>query len=117
MILVVDDDPGTRGWVQAALELEGYAVTTAADGDEALEQVRALEPSLVLLDVQMPVLSGVEILAALRSQGFSGPVVFMSAGTISETAALAQGAAACLPKPFDLDRLLALAAQLAGPPC
>ena len=115
LILVVDDDPGTRGWVRAALELEDYAVAIAVDGDEALALVRAAEPALILLDVRLPVRSGAETLATLREHGFLGPVVFMSAGTISEAEALARGAAAYLPKPFDIDCLLAVVAQFAGP--
>lgn len=114
LILVVDDDSGTRGWVRAALELEGYAVATAVDGSEALKQLRTSEPALILLDVRLPVLSGAEVLAALRLQGFDGPVICMSAGTISAAEALGFGAAAYLPKPFDIDRLLTLVAQFAG---
>jgi two-component system response regulator MprA len=115
LILIVDDDAGTRGWVQAALELEGYTVATAVDGMQALEQVQTAPPNLILLDLQLPVLSGGEILTALRAQGYDGPVVFMSAGILTEGEALARGADAYLGKPFDLDPLLALAARFAGP--
>jgi CheY-like chemotaxis protein len=65
-ILVVDDDPDIRAIIAHLLELEGFQVTTAANGRAALDQIAHQPPRLVLLDLQMPVLTGWEVLSQLR---------------------------------------------------
>lgn len=80
-ILVVDDDPAQRDLVQGYLELAGYSVLSATSGVEALEQVGARSPDLVLLDVQMPEMDGFEVLRRLRSRAETRelPVLMLSA--------------------------------------
>jgi CheY-like chemotaxis protein len=65
-ILFVDDDPDIRMIIAQLLELEGFQVTTAANGRAALDQIAHQPPRLVLLDLQMPVLTGREVLSQLR---------------------------------------------------
>ena len=118
-VLVVDDEPGLRESIAYVLEDEGYAVETAANGQRALALADGHTPDLVLLDLSMPVLDGWGFLR--ERQGRDGlarvPVVVMSAtaGTGIE-AALALGAEAYLPKPFDFDALVALVERLAPAP-
>jgi two-component system response regulator AtoC len=84
---------------------------TASNGREAVAQVRAEAPALVLLDLQMPELSGQEALVQLRRLPRHTPVVFMSAGLWSRVEAARCGADGYLEKPFDLDHLLGLVAR------
>lgn len=83
-ILHVEDDPSLQNLVRAALEhLGGYEVRSAADGQQALEAVRDFTPGLLLLDLDLPVMSGVETLHALRRcEGLRDvPVIFLTAAT------------------------------------
>ena len=68
-VLVADDDPGIRELLKRVLEQKGYEVLTAADGEAALESVRNDNPQLMLLDLYMPKLSGVEVLERIREEG------------------------------------------------
>lgn len=105
-MLVVDDDPSIRLVVEAVLEDAGYTVRTATNGAEALAEVAAAPPGLVLLDMRMPVLDGWGFAAALREQGLRVPVVVVTAARDARAWADEIAADACLPKPFDLDDLL-----------
>ena len=113
-VLVVDDDTAIREFVALALQDEGYAVATAADGREALERCAAFGPDLVLLDLNMPGLDGWQTRARLRETAPRLPVVFMTAGQHAASEAARHDAAGALPKPFDLDQLLALVARFAA---
>jgi two-component system nitrogen regulation response regulator NtrX len=87
-VLVVDDDRVTRHLLQSVLEKAGYAVTTAGDGDEALEQARRTgvdAPDLILLDVWMPGMSGLDVLTRLREGGREPRVVVMTSDDTPET--------------------------------
>jgi adenylate cyclase len=64
---VVDDDPTNVEVLRVRLSAQGYEVVTAADGDEALQRARTLEPDLVLLDVMMPKLDGISVLKKLKA--------------------------------------------------
>lgn len=110
-ILVVDDDTDIRQTIRDILELEGYSIATAADGREALERIADRRPVLVLLDLQMPVMSGWEVLSQLRAEGSGLPVVFMSAGYRARTEAERHNADAHLGKPFEMDELLRIVAR------
>jgi CheY-like chemotaxis protein len=66
-VLLVEDDRFLRRACQTSLRQQGFAVSTAADGEEALRAVRAEPPNLILLDILMPKLDGIEVLRALRS--------------------------------------------------
>lgn len=107
-ILVVDDDPEIVSFVKRGLAYEGYKVDTAADGFEALAKARESEPDLVVLDVMMPEIDGIEVSKRLR-EGSDVPILMLTAkGTISDkVAGFESGADDYLVKPFAFDELLA----------
>jgi DNA-binding response OmpR family regulator len=115
-ILVADDDPDIRRLVAFTLRRRGHAVVEAATGDDALALARAHRPDLVVLDVMMPGLSGLDVASALASDADlrHTPVVLVSAkGQVSEVAAgLAAGARAYVVKPFAPAELAARCAEL-----
>jgi CheY-like chemotaxis protein len=113
-ILVVDDDPNILDVVSELLDMEGYQVTTAANGAEALARLSETTPSLVLLDMRMPVLDGWGFIRAVRERGLSPVVVVMTAAADARRWASEIGAQGVLAKPFDLDELIA-AVQRLGP--
>ncbi len=110
-VLIVDDFPDTLALYEALLTEDGHRVRIAADGTEALRQVEAQEPELVLLDVSMPGLGGVEVLRRLRARRGGGPAVIMLTAARREPqsieAGLKEGADAYLTKPIDSRELLA----------
>lgn len=114
-ILVVDDDDSIRAMLADILEHEGYPVVTARDGMEALAAVERAVPSLILVDVLMPMLDGRDLVTHLRDLGVDVPVVFMSAShEIVRQAGVS--ADAYITKPFELEMLLDTVARLAGEP-
>jgi CheY-like chemotaxis protein len=115
-ILVVDDDPAIRTTVSEILELEGYPVATASNGAEALEAVERVTPSLVLLDMRMPVLDGWGFARALRQRGIAMPILVMTAAQSARAWAEEIGAQGYLAKPFDLTDLLTAVERLRGAP-
>jgi len=107
-ILVVDDEKRILNFLRTKLKASGYEVLTAASGMEALEQVQAQEPDLILLDILMPKMDGFETLKSLRS--FSAtPVIVLSAkgSDIDKIKGLGLGADDYIPKPFNPDELIA----------
>ncbi|MGE5584824.1 MAG: sigma-54-dependent transcriptional regulator [Bacillota bacterium] len=106
-VLVVDDDEGIRETLEAVLSEEGYQVATAGTGRGALELARQRQFHLVLLDLRMPDVSGLEILPRLRSELPRAPIIIMTAyGTIrTAVEAVKQGAYDFVSKPFDLDEM------------
>ncbi|MBM3157707.1 MAG: response regulator transcription factor [Chloroflexi bacterium] len=107
-ILVVDDEKRIINFLRTKLKASGYEVLTAADGFEALEQVQAQEPDLILLDVLMPRMDGFETLKRVRSF-CSTPVIVLSAkgSDVDKIKGLGLGADDYLPKPFNPDELIA----------
>lgn len=107
-ILVVDDDPEIVSFVRRGLAYEGYKVDTAADGSEALAKAREKEPDLVILDIMMPGIDGLEVSKRLR-QGSDVPILMLTAkGTVADkVTGLESGADDYLVKPFAFDELLA----------
>jgi CheY-like chemotaxis protein len=105
-ILVCDDDPSLRELVRAVLG-PAYLFAEAADGLEALALARELRPDLVVLDVMLPGLSGIEVLEALRldEELRSIPVVVITAWSHAELDAQVAGADRFVSKPFDPDQL------------
>ena len=101
-ILIVDDDTDFRSGLRIALEMKGYQVEEAGNGHEALEMVTAKPPLLVLLDLQMPVMNGRELLERLRGSPDSKdvPVVIIS-GFGFEWEAELMGAQGYIGKPFE----------------
>ena len=108
-VLVADDDRSIRESLVRALALEGYETESAADGVEALAAVRERAPDVLLLDLMMPVLDGLSVCRALRSERNRVPILMLTArtGTSERVAGLDAGADDYLPKPFDFDELLA----------
>ncbi len=108
-VLVVEDDHGISLGLQINLEKEGYDVVLSQDGEEALDLVRARVPDLLILDVMLPRKNGFEVLHALRNEGFTMPVIFLSARTseMDKVAGLELGAEDYVTKPFGLAELLA----------
>ena len=106
-ILVVDDDTLLREALQRALQLIGRTTAMAADGGEAIAWLKTARPSLVLLDLSMPVVGGEAVATALRSSyGERVPIIAMSAGADAAVIADRLGAWEFLRKPFDLAELL-----------
>jgi len=108
-VLIVDDDVGIREALRRGLDLEGFAVSEASDGREALEQIGDAAPQVVVLDVVMPGLSGVEVVRRLREEGRTLPVCILSARDEVEdrVAGLAAGADDYVVKPFSVAELAA----------
>ena len=115
-VLVVDDDPFIRGFIQATLQAEGYAVAAASNGQEALERIERHPPAMVLLDLSMPVMNGWQLQERLRERGLPIPLVFMTAGYHAQEEAERHGAAGHLAKPFELDELLQVVRRFASGP-
>ncbi len=115
-VLIVDDEPALRDVVSAVLTDEGYHVAAVADGRLALNYLVHERPDLILMDVMMPGLNGYDTFRAIRAQTEIRhiPVVMMSAA--APQASLDPSISGYLPKPFDLERLLAMIARLIGPP-
>ncbi len=107
-VLVVEDDKNIRDLLQMYLEKEGYAVTTAVDGGEALVKFRAIHPDLVLLDVMMPVMDGWAVCKAIRAEDQT-PVIMLTAKseTSDKVAGLKSGADDYITKPFEMREVLA----------
>ena len=105
-ILVVDDDPTILATVSEVLDMEGFAVMTATNGAEALVAVDQSVPSLVLLDMRMPVLDGWGFMRAIRERGLTLTVVVMTAAADARRWGREIGAEGVLAKPFDIDELV-----------
>jgi two-component system, OmpR family, response regulator RegX3 len=108
LILVVDDEESYRDALSVALEREGFRVELAADGQEALDQFEATNPSLVLLDVMLPRISGVDVCRELRSRT-RVPIIMVTARSaeIDAVVGLEVGADDYVSKPFRLRELIA----------
>jgi DNA-binding response OmpR family regulator len=113
-ILVVDDEPTLRETLAEALEQDGLEVVTAADGREALERFRSAKPDLMLLDLMLPQVSGIEVCRIVRRES-SLPIIMLTAkdGEIDKVVGLELGADDYVTKPFSLRELMArIRAQL-----
>src|SRR5919202_4006879 len=114
-VLVVDDDPSILLFVREALDFEGFQVQVAVDGLQALEVLEAEpHPCLLLLDMRMPRLDGWGVSQALRERGWQITTCVMTAAQDARAWAREIGAAAVLPKPFDLADLVAVVEQHCG---
>lgn len=108
-ILVVDDDRGVRESLRRSLELNGYTVELAEDGQKAMDEVTRQRPDAMVLDMTMPRVDGLEVCRRLRSAGDDLPVLVLTArdAVSDRVAGLNAGADDYLPKPFLLEELLA----------
>ncbi|MEV0970414.1 response regulator transcription factor [Microtetraspora glauca] len=108
-VLVVDDEPEVRNAVSRALRVEGYQVAGASDGVTALASITGSPPDLVVLDVMMPQMDGLEVCRRLREVGDRTPVLMLTAlgGIGDRVTGLDAGADDYLAKPFALEELFA----------
>ena len=116
-IIVAEDNPDAREMLCILLRDQGFEVIGVEDGQEAIEAVKAGRPDLIITDIQMPHLDGIELIKALRAEpGVSDiPVLVITAnqsGTISE--AMDAGANAAAHKPLELTHLIGLIKTLIG---
>jgi two-component system KDP operon response regulator KdpE len=108
-ILVVDDEPQIRRVLRATLSADGYTIVEARDGQEALEKLRDERPDLVLMDVNMPILDGLEACRQIRTTTTSVPVIMLTVrgAEKDKVRALDAGADDYVVKPFGIQELLA----------
>lgn len=119
-ILVVDDEPGQREMLAGMLRTRGYQVIEAADGREGLDQYYRRQPDLVICDILMPEMDGLEMIGALRSAQVQAPIVAMLAIDDFQAALLLEvatkmGANATVLKPLESHRLLRTVSSLLAP--
>lgn len=117
-LLVVDDEAALLLTLVANLELEGFDVVEAGGAERALELVRASHFDLVLSDIRMPGMNGIDMVRALRSMGSDVPVVLMTAFTAESAlgAAIEEGVFTIVTKPFDLTALVTSLSEAARRP-
>jgi DNA-binding response OmpR family regulator len=118
-VLVVDDDPVIQGLLRVNFEMEGYDVITAGDGVEGLERARSEQPDVVILDVMMPRMDGLEVARILKADPATAPIPILllsaKAQEVDVRAGDATGADAYVTKPFDpLELLKRVEALIAG---
>ena len=117
-VLVVDDSDAVRSLIRVNLELEGFEVVTVCDGQQALDEVAAINPDLITLDVVMPNLDGLTTATALRERADTRhiPLLMVTARAQESdvTRGKAVGADAYLTKPFDPAELVATVRGLLG---
>ena len=108
-ILVVDDDPALRAALDRAIKLEGYRVSFAHDGRQALQMMTGASQDAVILDLGLPLMDGVEVCRRARERGDRTPVLMLTArdAVSDRVEGLDAGADDYLVKPFALDELLA----------
>ena len=110
-ILLADDDPDIRMFLEVTLSIAGFAVHTAEDGQAALDQARDVDPDLVLLDVMMPRMDGLEATRRLRNDPRTSdiPIILVTAKAMGmdKVVGLQEGADDYVTKPFDPDELVA----------
>jgi len=119
-VLVVDDDDVIRQLISVNLELEGFEVTTAVDGQDCLDKVKQVDPVVITLDIMMPRLNGWEAASRLRDDPETAGVKVVLLSARAQEADLQRGdrlgVDAYLTKPFDPDELIATVRRLAGLP-
>jgi DNA-binding response OmpR family regulator len=108
-ILIVEDEPDMVLGLKDNFEFEGYEVTTASDGAAGLERAREQKPDLLILDIMLPKLSGLEVCKTLRGEGFEAPIIMLTARgqEIDKVVGLELGADDYVTKPFSIRELLA----------
>lgn len=117
-VLVVDDDDVIRQLISVNLELEGFEVSTAVDGQDCLDKIREVDPVVVTLDIMMPRLDGWETACRLRDDPETAGIKVVLLSARAQEADRARGdrigVDAYLTKPFDPDHLVATVRRLAG---
>jgi CheY-like chemotaxis protein len=108
-ILIVEDNPDQRDFLEVLLRLEGYTIHTATDGGEALKRARAEPPDLIISDIRMPDVDGIELVQRLRAMPGYGrvPILVLSGdGSGDLQVAGKAGANLVLRKPVEVDELI-----------
>jgi CheY-like chemotaxis protein len=117
---VVDDDDVIRQLITVNLELEGFEVATAVDGQDCLDKVKQVDPVVITLDIMMPRLDGWEAASQLRADPETAAIKVVLLSARAQEADLQRGSRigvdAYLTKPFDPDELIATVRRLAGLP-
>jgi DNA-binding response OmpR family regulator len=108
-ILIIEDDEQSRQVVRLAMQSQSFQLQEAKTGDEGLEIARAGEPDLILLDVNMPGMSGLDVCRKLRAEGLLVPIIMLTAksDTIDKVVGLEVGADDYVTKPFEVRELMA----------
>jgi DNA-binding response OmpR family regulator len=108
-ILVIEDDPNLAFVLKDNLEFEGYTVVTVADGGQGLEKVALMRPDLVILDVMLPTMNGIQVCKGIRERGDRTPVILLTARSqeAEKVQGLDAGADDYVTKPFGVQELLA----------
>ena len=118
-VMVIDDQPGIRRLLAEVLQEDGYNVAIAANGHEALQKVKEITPQLILMDMKMPGMDGLETFRELKKAGKGERVIMMTAYGELELVkeALNLGAYKYLTKPFDINLIKKIVAEAvtAGP--
>lgn len=106
-ILVVDDEPGMREFLEIMLQKDGYVVETASDGSEALDKIDTTLYDLAITDIQMPVMNGIDVLKKINEKSPDTTVIMITAYASHETAieAMKLGAYDYITKPFKIDEI------------
>ena len=119
-VLVVDDDDVIRQLITVNLELEGFEVATAVDGQDCLDKVKGVAPHVITLDIMMPRLDGWEAAGRLRADPETAGIKVVLLSARAQEADLERGSRigvdAYLTKPFDPDELIEVVRRLAGLP-
>ncbi|MEK7373144.1 MAG: response regulator [candidate division NC10 bacterium] len=107
-LLIVDDDLQMRAMLRQALERHGFEVHEAASGEEALQALESARPDAIVLDKEMPGVSGFEVLGLIRQHDVAVPVIVITAfgGLAVRAEALRRGATAYVEKPFRVNALV-----------
>ena len=107
-VLIIEDELALQQTLKLNLELENYKVDTCSSGESAISQIKTFKPDLILLDIMLPVLSGVEIYKQLKVLNINIPVIFLTAknNVQDKIEGLKLGADDYITKPFDLEELL-----------
>jgi CheY-like chemotaxis protein len=117
-VLVVDDEVLVREQFYDALSSKGHTVSTAGTGEQALEMLKSLRPSLVLLDLSLPGLSGLEVAERLRASDQSVPIVLLAApedGDVADEQRKRLGVAEVVQKAWDMGRIVERLGRLMMP--
>ena len=119
-VLVVDDDDVIRQLISVNLELEGFDVVTAVDGQDCLDKVKDVRPTVITLDIMMPRMDGWEAASQLRADPETAGIKVVLLSARAQEADLQRGdrigVDAYLTKPFDPDELISTVRRLAGLP-
>ncbi|HWR40087.1 MAG TPA: response regulator [Patescibacteria group bacterium] len=118
-VLVVDDQPGIRQLLAEVLQEEGYQILTAANGRDGVRIALENDPAVILMDMKMPGMNGLEALHEVALQGQGSRVILMTAyGELDMfDKARAGGASACITKPFDIGELCRMVDAVAARHC